>query len=45
LPDWAEALEERGISVVKDACRDEAAAVLRYYAESGRVIYNAREGD
>jgi tRNA(Arg) A34 adenosine deaminase TadA len=45
LPDWAEALEERGISVVKDACRDEAAAVLRHYAESGGLIYNAREGD
>jgi tRNA(Arg) A34 adenosine deaminase TadA len=45
LPDWAEALEERGISVVKDTCRDEAAAVLRHYAESGGVIYNAREGD
>ena len=45
LPDWAEALEERGISVVNDVCRDEAAAVLRYYAESGGVIYNAREGD
>jgi tRNA(Arg) A34 adenosine deaminase TadA len=45
LPDWAEALEERGISVVKDACRDEAAAVLRHYAESGGEIYNAREGD
>jgi tRNA(Arg) A34 adenosine deaminase TadA len=45
LPDWAEALEERGISVVKDVCRDEAAAVLRHYAESGGVIYNAREGD
>jgi tRNA(Arg) A34 adenosine deaminase TadA len=45
LPDWAEALEERGISVVKDTCRDEAAAVLRHYAESGGAIYNAREGD
>ena len=45
LPDWAEALEERGISVVTDACRDEAAAVLRHYAESGGAIYNAREGD
>jgi len=45
LPDWAEALEERGISVVKDACRDEAAAVLHHYAESGGAIYNAREGD
>ena len=45
MPDWAEALEERGISVVKDACRDEAAAVLRHYVNSGGVIYNSREGD
>jgi hypothetical protein len=24
--------------------RDEAAAVLRYYVESGGMIYNARQG-
>jgi tRNA(Arg) A34 adenosine deaminase TadA len=45
MPDWAGALEQRGISVVPDTCRDEAAAVLRNYAESGGVIYNARQGD
>jgi tRNA(Arg) A34 adenosine deaminase TadA len=45
LPDWVGALEERGISVVRDTCRDEAAAVLRDYAESGGLIYNARRGD
>lgn len=45
LPDWVGALEQRGISVVRDVCRDEAAAVLRNYAESGGIIYNARQGD
>lgn len=45
LPDWAGALEERGISVKKDVLREEAAAVLRHYAESGGEIYNARQGD
>ena len=45
LPDWAAALEERGIVVVRDVCREEAAAVLRDYAESGGQIYNARQGD
>jgi tRNA(Arg) A34 adenosine deaminase TadA len=45
MPDWAGSLEQRGISVVPDICRDEAAAVLRNYAESDGVIYNARQGD
>ena len=45
LPDWAAALEERGISVKRDVLREEAAAVLRQYAESGGTIYNARQGD
>lgn len=45
LPDWVGALEQRGISVVRDVCREEAAAVLRNYAESGGIIYNARQGD
>lgn len=44
LPDWTGALEQRGISVACDVCRDEAATVLRDYAESGGAIYNARQG-
>jgi tRNA(Arg) A34 adenosine deaminase TadA len=44
MPNWKEALEERGISVVRDVCRDEAADVLRRYAQSGGHIYNARQG-
>jgi tRNA(Arg) A34 adenosine deaminase TadA len=46
LAEWAEALEVRGITVVRDVLRDEAAAVLREYAEGGGVIYNpGGEGD
>ena len=45
MSDWVSSLEQRGISVVRDTCRDEAAAVLRNYAESGGEIYNARQGD
>ena len=45
MPDWVGSLEERGISVVADTCRGEAAAVLRNYAESGGIIYNARQSD
>ncbi len=41
---WSWALEGRGISVVRDVCRDEAASVLRQYAEEGGVIYNGRRG-
>ncbi len=44
VPDWVASLEQRGISVAQDVCRDEAAAVLRYYVESGGMIYNARQG-
>jgi tRNA(Arg) A34 adenosine deaminase TadA len=37
---WKEALERRGISVVRDVCREEAVAVLREYAENGGILYN-----
>jgi tRNA(Arg) A34 adenosine deaminase TadA len=45
LPDWAAGLEERGISVKRDVLREDAARVLRDYANSGGEIYNARQGD
>lgn len=45
LKEWAVALEERGIAVERDVLREEAAAVLRRYGESGGRIYNARQGD
>jgi len=38
---WAHPLEQRGITVVRDVLREEAAAVLREYAEGGGTIYNA----
>jgi tRNA(Arg) A34 adenosine deaminase TadA len=40
--DWVDAFERRGIEVVRDVCREEAAAVLRDYAACGGVIYNGR---
>jgi tRNA(Arg) A34 adenosine deaminase TadA len=41
---WMAALKKRGIVVVRDLCRTEAAAVLRRYQKAGGVIYNARRG-
>ncbi len=42
--EWVPALERRGITVERDVLRDEAASVLREYAEKGGEIYNARRG-
>ena len=42
MANWKEALEERGISVETDICRDEAAAVLKAYAINSGAIYNGR---
>lgn len=44
-PGWQRELEERGIEVVQNICRTDAAAVLRRYAEQGGMIYNARQGE
>jgi tRNA(Arg) A34 adenosine deaminase TadA len=41
---WVPALERRGITVVRDVLREEAASVLREYAGGGGEIYNARRG-
>lgn len=41
--DWAAALVRRGIAVVRDIRRDDAAAVLRAYAAGGGPIYNGRQ--
>ena len=41
---WVEALEQRGISVLRDICREQAASVLKEYRESGGIIYNPRRG-
>lgn len=42
--DWVRELEQRGIAVIRDVCRDKAAGVLRAYAARGGEIYNARQG-
>lgn len=43
--DWPGELERRGVTVVRDMLRDEAAAVLQAYATGGGRIYNGRAGD
>jgi tRNA(Arg) A34 adenosine deaminase TadA len=40
--DWQTALEERGIEVLRDVRRDDAAAVLAEYHRLGGRIYNSR---
>ena len=39
-PDWVDRLQARGIEVVRDVRRDQAAEILRRYAKGGGVIYN-----
>lgn len=41
VPSWIAALRARGIEVVRDVQRREAAAVLRLYVASGGRVYNA----
>lgn len=40
--DWPRRLEQRGIRVVRDVCREESARVLRAYRDAGGFIYNGR---
>ena len=42
--DWVGELRQRGIEVMRDVLREEAQAVLRQYARTGGLIYNARQG-
>lgn len=44
MSEWVGSLEERGITVKQDVLREEAAGVLREYAERGGEIYNSRQG-
>jgi tRNA(Arg) A34 adenosine deaminase TadA len=37
---WPEALERRGIAVLRDVCRERASAVLKDYGTTGGIIYN-----
>jgi len=41
---WTSDLEQRGIEVVRDVCRESAAAVFAEYVRRGGPVYNAREG-
>lgn len=38
---WAEALRQRGIRVIRDVLRDEARQVLEDYLAAGGVVYNS----
>ena len=40
---WQEELEQRGISVTVGVLHEEALAGLRYFADSGALVYNARQ--
>lgn len=40
--EWIPQLEQRGIAVTRDVCRDEAVEVLRVYAAGGGPIYGPR---
>jgi tRNA(Arg) A34 adenosine deaminase TadA len=44
MAEWQAALVKRGITVVRDVLRREAAAVLQEYLSSGGIIYNACRG-
>ena len=43
VPDWADTLESRGITVLRDVLRKEAREVLIKYKESGGPVYNGRQ--
>jgi tRNA(Arg) A34 adenosine deaminase TadA len=43
--DWPGELQRRGITVVRDVCRDEAVTVLKGYALGGGLVYNPHRSD
>lgn len=43
-PDWQNELAKRGIELVNHVLTEEAVAVFRAFADSGAVVYNARQG-
>lgn len=43
-PHWIEELMQRGITVDRDICRDEAIEVLQLYQHNQGLIYNAHRG-
>jgi tRNA(Arg) A34 adenosine deaminase TadA len=40
---WVAELKQRRIAVVRNLCREEAAAVIQEYKKRGGAIYNARK--
>lgn len=45
LKNWSVPLEDRGITVIRDVLREEAAAILLSYSKNGGEIYNGRKGE
>ncbi|GAB6907738.1 CMP/dCMP deaminase, zinc-binding protein [Desulfosarcina cetonica] len=43
--EWVAALESRGIAVIQDVQRQDAAAVLALYLDQGGTVYNARQAE
>jgi len=43
-PDWSGELGRRGVRVIDAVLRDETCAMFRAFAQSGRPVYNARQG-
>lgn len=43
-PDWKTELAARGITVDEGLLRDEALDLFAWFRDSGRVVYNARQG-
>ncbi len=42
LPNWKDALQERGVTVETDICRSDAVEILQHYADDNGLIYNTR---
>lgn len=43
-PDWKNELTRRGIDVVDNVLRESAVDLFRWFQNSGRMVYNARQG-
>ncbi len=43
-PDWKNELLKRGVSVEEGMLRAEALELFRWFRDSGRLVYNARQG-
>ena len=43
-PKWKEELVARGISIQDDVLKEEACEVFRLFRDSGKLVYNGRQG-